>query len=487
MTDTVHGRAEAQPERARGGFAGGLECGFNHKQAPARQAPPGARHEEVVLPMQADSHPSRPISGHVYLKRGKRGDQWYYRARLPRESRKRLGPAWEGRGRPPAGFFTRKTAEAKLQEILADARRGKLEGTTKAGATFADAAAEWLRYVEHDRKRKPSTVADYKGVVEHALNPELGDLPLEAVTSQRIESYRTRLVEEGKLSARTINKRLVVIHGILRRAMHVPAWGLRSNAAALVDRQPLPRSGDFSVLSPAEVEALARAAENEQDAALFTVAAFTGLRLGELRGLRWSDCAFAKHLVHVRRNYTHGAEGTPKSGRVRAVPLSDQAARALDGLSRRERFTDPDDLVFVDEIGGHVSGWRLRNRFEAALDRAGLPQLRFHDLRHTFGTLAVQGFPITDVKAFMGHADIATTMVYIHHVPQSDAAAKLSKLVAESSNVVPLPVSGHVRDTNAGHDDAPDTKNAPVAELSEWARLDSNQGPTDYESAALTS
>jgi hypothetical protein len=87
----------------------------------------------------------------------------------------------------------------------------------------------------------------------------------------------------------------------------------------------------------------------------------------------------------------------------------------------------------------------------------------------------------------MGHADIQTTMVYVHHVPQADAAARLSKLVAESSNVVPLPVSGHVRDTNAEPDAAPGAESGSVAELSQWARLDSNQGPTDYESAALTS
>jgi integrase len=164
------------------------------------------------------------------------------------------------------------------------------------------------------------------------------------------------------------------------------------NAAATVDRQPLKRSGDFSVLSPVEVEALVRAADGEQDGAIFTVAAFTGLRLGELRALRWTDIDFAKHLVHVRRSYTHGTEGTPKSGRVRSVPLAEQAARALERLSRRDRFTDPDDLVFVNELGAHVSGWRLRNRFEAALARAGVPRLRFHDLRHTFGTLAVQAF-----------------------------------------------------------------------------------------------
>jgi integrase len=63
------------------------------------------------------------------------------------------------------------------------------------------------------------------------------------------------------------------------------------------------------------------------------------------------------------------------------------------------------------------------------MDRAELKRIRFHDLRHTFGTLAVQGFPLTDVKAFMGHADISTTMIYVHHVPQHDAAEKLSAVL----------------------------------------------------------
>jgi integrase len=372
-----------------------------------------------------------PISGHIYLKSGPRGLSWYFRGRLPREVRKRFGPAWTGKGRPPTGYFTEKTADAKLQEILADARRGKLAGVVTTGATFADAAAEWLRYVEHDRKRRPSTISDYRGVIEHALKSEFGELRLEAVTAARIDAYRARLVEEGRLSARTINKRLVVLHGVLGRAMRV--YGLRSNAASLVDRQPLRRSGDFAVLSPVEVEAPPRAAEDEQDAALFRVAAFTGLRLGELRALRWADVDFTKRLVHVRRNFTHGTVGAPKSGKVRSVPLIDQASKALDSLSRRERFTDGDDLVFVDEIGGYVDDWRLRRRFHDALDRAGLKRLRLHDLRHTFGTLAVQAFPLSDVKAYMGHADIQTTMLYVHHVPQDDAADKLTEVVAKAA------------------------------------------------------
>jgi hypothetical protein len=143
--------------------------------------------------------------------------------------------------------------------------------------------------------------------------------------------------------------------------------------------------------------------------------------------------------------------------------------------------------VFVDDVGGHVDDWRLRRRFHNALDKAGLPRLRLHDLRHTFGTLAVQAFPLSDVKAFMGHAEIATTMVYVHHVPQVDAADKLSRLVSAAESVPRLrPVSGHVRDTSAEGDEAPEGESASDAEVIEWARQDSNLGPTDYESAALT-
>jgi len=153
------------------------------------------------------------------------------------------------------------------------------------------------------------------------------------------------------------------------------------------------------------------------------------LRLGELRALRWDDADWMLRLVHVRRSYTRGSESEPKSGRVRSVPLVDQAARALDRLSRRERWTDEDDLVFVNPVGGHIEDSAMRRRFYDALDRAGLEQIRFHDLRHTFGTIAVQAFPLTDVKAYMGHADIQTTMIYVHHVPRHDAADRLTELL----------------------------------------------------------
>ena len=115
-------------------------------------------------------------------------------------------------------------------------------------------------------------------------------------------------------------------------------------------------SGDFNILSVPELEGVASAASTETYAALYRVAGYTGLRLGELRALRWRDIDFVNATVHVRRNLPVHAtrEKVPKGKRVRSVPLFDQAARAFDGLSRRGYLTRPDDLVFVEETGGYL-------------------------------------------------------------------------------------------------------------------------------------
>src|SRR5207247_11428701 len=148
-------------------------------------------------------------------------------------------------------------------------RGGQVVAQVRAagGVSFAEAAAEWLRYVEHDRKRRPSTVRDYRIVVDKVFVPVLGEAPLEAITSAHVDAFRARLVAEGRLSARTINKYLALIHGILKRAQRV--YGLSANAAAGVERQPMRRSGDFDVLAAEEIEALSRAAASPQDAALY--------------------------------------------------------------------------------------------------------------------------------------------------------------------------------------------------------------------------
>ena len=95
--------------------------------------------------------------------------------RTARQVQRRIGPAWDGRTRPAAGYFTKRTAEAWLRDVLDQARKGTLPGLVHTGVTFAEAADEWLRYVEHDRERKPSTVMGYRWLVGSQLLPTFGD------------------------------------------------------------------------------------------------------------------------------------------------------------------------------------------------------------------------------------------------------------------------------------------------------------------------
>jgi len=181
------------------------------------------------------------------------------------------------------------------------------------------------------------------------------------------------------------------------------------------DRRKEPERDALPYYSPEEVEALARsledgehrdpsrpavsdeekevrAAEDHQDAVLVRTAAYAGLRLGELLALRWGDIDFAKSTITVRRAVSAGVESSTKSGRIRRVPLPEQLVVALDSLSRREAYTSETDLVFCNAFGRALDGSALRRRYKAARDAAGLQELRFHDLRHTYGSnLAAAG------------------------------------------------------------------------------------------------
>jgi integrase len=277
----------------------------------------------------AISAPIQPPSGHVFRVERKRGPVWYAKYRLSdgRQLQRKLGPAWSERGRPPAGYYTKRLAE------------------------------------DFQRARK------------------VHKLPVNPVSD--------------------------------------------------VEKPPQTRSGDIYVYSPEEVWALVRAAASEQDGATFLMAAFTGLRLGELIALHWRDVDFTGSIVRVRASYAGGALTTPKSGKARSVPLAPEVAKALAKLSQREHFTGDDDLVFAGETGSYLDGSALRRRYKSALTKAGLRPLRFHDLRHTFGTRMIAKADIRRVQEWMGHADIQTTMRYLHYAPREEDA----RLVAEAFRV----------------------------------------------------
>jgi len=136
---------------------------------------------------------------------------------------------------------------------------------------------------------------------------------------------------------------------------------------------------------------------------------------------------FPGSVIRVRASYAAGQLTTPKSGKVRSVPMAPDVAAALVKLGHRPHYVADDDLVFVGVTGGFLDPSALRRRYDAALGRAGLRRLRFHDLRHTFGTRMIAKADIRRVQEWMGHADIQTTMKYLHYVPRADDA----RLVAE--------------------------------------------------------
>ncbi len=383
--------------------------------------------------MQFDPVPS--VTGFVFRVEGKRKTSWYAKYRLAdgRQVKKRIGPAWQGKGHPAPGFVSKRTAERWLDDALAAARE-QAPSVAAVDATFAEAAREWLRYVEHDRGGKPSTLRSYRSSVEGHFVPVFGEMAVQEITSAHIERWRASMTS----SARTRNKLLTELSGIFARAQRV--YGLPSNPVAGVERLRAMRTIDVDVFSPEEVWALVRGARSAQDAALFLTAAFTGLRRGELLALRWRDVDFPGSLVRVRASYCAKKLTTPKSGKIRSVPMARDVAAALARLRDRDRWTGDEDLVFPGLDGDYLDGSALRRRYLAALSKAGLRRLRFHDLRHTFGTAMIGKADILRVKEWMGHADVQTTMRYLHFAPRPDDA----RLVTEAFEVTaPISLDEH--------------------------------------------
>ena len=254
-----------------------------------------------------------------------------------------------------------------------------------------------------------------------------------------------------------------MLHGIFKRAKRV--WGLASNPASaeLVERPKVVYTGEFDTFDRDEIERLATAAESGQDAVLYRVAAFTGLRTGELFGLRWSDVDFVGGLLHVNRSYDYKLhrEKVPKGKRVRSVPMTPDVIDALATLKEREHFASEDDLVFCSEVGKHLDYFAHLGRYHAALERAKLRRVRFHDLRHCFGSAAITTLDPYAVQSYMGHAHYSTTQRYLHHQPRREDAARLADAF-RVPNRVPNGGTSGATEENSEHQTTPEAPQAPT-------------------------
>src|SRR5215217_38995 len=266
---------------------------------PAALVTPGARTTEEYS--MATTKPT----GHVEVRKRGGGPTFYAKLKLPDGSqpRRKLGRVWTKRSQPPDGYLTRGQAEARLEAILVG--DDPLVNVAPSHVTFKQACDERLRHLEYDKQRKPSTLADYRNVINRDLLSWFGeDTPVEDITTGDVEALRDALI--ARVSHRTAQKVLVILHGIMARAKR-KGW-IKTNPCEDAEKVTLTASDEFNILEPEQVFALARETTDPTTAALFTFAAFTGLRCpGELLALRWQHVDFANRIVHVLRNFTRGA------------------------------------------------------------------------------------------------------------------------------------------------------------------------------------
>jgi integrase len=159
--------------------------------------------------------------------------------------------------------------------------------------------------------------------------------------------------------------------------------------------------------------------------ALYVTAAMTGVRMGELLGLRWEDIDWAARRLRVRQAFVRGEFVAPKCVRgSRSVPLGARVAAELDTLSKATAFGADSDLVFAHPlIGKPLDRSKVLKRFKATLVAAGVREVRFHDLRHTFGTrMAAAGVAMRTLQEWLGHRDFATTLIYADYQPSTREA-----------------------------------------------------------------
>lgn len=286
-----------------------------------------------------------------------------------------------------------------------------------------DLAEAGRRYLENREMvgLKRTTLMDYESYLRVHLVPFFAGRVLDEIEPDDVEAFISLKREQGR-AVKSITNYLGLLGAIFAYAVR-RGWCTR-NPVAMVDKPRSARDPDIRFLASDELEALLAATPDDlfgpTERVLYLTAAMTGMRRGELLALRWQDVDRYAQLVRVRRTYTRGAFDTPKSRRSsRAVPLAARLDRELQEHFERSRFTDGLDLVFAHPATGKVfDPSKVRKRFQAAAKRARLRPVRFHDMRHTFGTrMAAAGAPLRAIQEWMGHSDYRTTTLYAHYAP----------------------------------------------------------------------
>ncbi len=356
------------------------------------------------------------------------------------EGRVTLGYAEGKRVRRSVYGQTRREVVDKLVPLLAGVQRG--DAPTAGGRRLDAFLEDWVAGL--GMRVRPATARRYAELLRLHVVPELGAVRLSRLTPQRIEALLTQKLADG-LSPRTVWHIRAVLRAALSDAVRVGE--VTRNAAGLA-RPPRVEGHRVEPMTPTRAAEILNATVGTGLEAPVSLALWTGLRQGELLGLRWSDVDLPGRRLSVQVSL-HGRHGrwsleatkTPKSRRT--IGLPEPAAEALAAHRQRQleqrlrlggAWEAPlGDLVFTDPLGRPIDGRNLTRRFQTTLRIAGLPRIRFHDLRHAAATLMLaSGTDLKVVSEVLGHSAIGTTAnVYAGVLDQlkADAADRLTRLV----------------------------------------------------------
>ncbi len=353
---------------------------------------------------------------------------------MPKKSNvtKRSDGRWMGRAvidgkRRVVYAPTQREAEQKLRALLSDADKGLTQPTeTRTLSVHLD---RWLEDIVRPRV-KPSTYRSYALLARLYIKPALGSVRLTKLQPGDLQALYGAMSARG-LSASTVSR----VHAVMRSSLrHALDTGLVHRNVSQAAHPPTVRHDEMQALDRDQARSLLLAAKGTRHEALLTLALATGMRQGELLGLNWSDVDLEAGILRVARQLgTDGQFTEPKtrqSRRTISLPASTVTAlrehrtrqletRLIQGASWEDR-----GLVFCTYTGRPLGYRNVTRDYKALLQRAGLPEIRFHDLRHTAASLMLTGRPLHEVSRVLGHASITLTAnTYRHVLPGEGAAA----------------------------------------------------------------
>jgi integrase len=356
----------------------------------------------------------------------KRGNRW-------------VAQVGSGKNRETRYFKTQKEANTWRLKAIEQRRQGLDFAASKVKLEqFLD---DWL--VVAKSSVRPNTHYQYAQIVRDHIKPGLGKVLLKDLRPDQVQFLYTSKLKNG-VSPRTTQ----MIHAVIHRALnHALQLGLVvRNVSDSVTRPKVPRK-EMQTLEDYEVRRLIEAAESPQMEVMFWVAVTTGLRQGEILGLKWSDLNGETRRIHIQRQVQRRAgEGLvfcePKSASGRRVIVLGQSIieklRSYKNTQEKDRMRmgnkwQENDLIFPSPIGTPLDPSNVVKAYKRSLEKAGLPKLRFHDLRHTAATLMLQeDINPKIVQERLGHSDISLTLnTYSHVLPhmQEEAAEKMDELL----------------------------------------------------------